>query len=194
MDNFYNSNDNFPPQTPPYYEQPQRYQGSSSCASASLILGILSLLSICCMPPLALVFAGLALILGALSKGDRTRPQNARVGMILSGISLIAVLILLAVFLVRFTSNSTNIEFFKQYLNFLLAEVPLEQTLERLAVAGFVARHLMHGVVDRVEVMCICSACGCPYTLTFCCQLRGIIRDIILIRHARHPPNDIIAT
>ena len=26
MDNFYNSNDNFPPQTPPYYEQPQRYQ------------------------------------------------------------------------------------------------------------------------------------------------------------------------
>ena len=43
MDNFYNSNDNFPPQTPPYYEQPQRYQGSSSCASASLILGILSL-------------------------------------------------------------------------------------------------------------------------------------------------------
>lgn len=119
MDNFYNSNDNFPPQTPPYYEQPQRYQGSSSCASASLILGILSLLSICCMPPLALVFAGLALILGALSKGDRTRPQNARVGMILSGISLIAVLVLLAVFLVRFTSNSTNTEFFKQYLDII---------------------------------------------------------------------------
>ena len=39
--------------------------------------------------------------------------------MILSGISLIAVLILLAVFLVRFTSNSTNIEFFKQYLNII---------------------------------------------------------------------------
>ena len=76
----------------------------------------------------------------------------------------------------------------------LLAEVPLEQSRKRLAVAGFVASHLMHGVVDRVEVMCICSACGCPYTLTFCCQLRDIIRDIILIRHARHPPNDIIAT
>ena len=76
----------------------------------------------------------------------------------------------------------------------LLAEITLEQSRKRLAVAGFVARHLMHGVVDRVEVMCICSACGCPYTLTFCCQLRDIIRDIILIRHARHPPNDIIAT
>ena len=76
----------------------------------------------------------------------------------------------------------------------LLAEVPLEQSRKRLAVAGFVASHLMHGVVDRVEVMCICSACGCPYTLTFCCQLRDIIRDIILIRRARHRPNDIIAT
>ena len=119
MDDFYNTNDNFPPQTPPYYEQPPCYEGSSSCASASLILGILSLLSICCMPPLALVFAGLSLILGALSKGERTRPQNARVGMILSGISLIAVLILLAVFLVRFTSTSTNTGFLKHYLDII---------------------------------------------------------------------------
>ena len=92
------------------------------------------------------------------------------------------------------TSFKMQPSFFKQYLNFLLAEVPLEQPLEGLAVAGFVASHLMHGVMDRVEVMCICSAYGCPYTLTFCCQLRDIIRDIILIRHARHPPNDIIAT
>ena len=52
MDNFYNSNDNFPPQTPPYYEQPQRYQGSSSCASASLILGIQS--AVCHRLPLFL--------------------------------------------------------------------------------------------------------------------------------------------
>ena len=92
------------------------------------------------------------------------------------------------------TSFKMQPSFFKQYLNFLLTEVPLEQALEGLAVAGFIARHLMHGVVNRVEVMCICSAYGCPYTLTFCCQLRDIIRDIILIRHARHPPNDIIAT
>ncbi len=119
MDNFYNTNDNFPPQTPPYYEQPQHYEGSSSCASAALILGILSLLSICCMPPLALVFAGLSFILGALSKGEKTRPQNARVGMILSGVSLAGVLILLAVVLIRFTSDSTNTEFLKQYLNII---------------------------------------------------------------------------
>ena len=35
----------------------------------------------------------------------------------------------------------------------LLAEVAVQQTLEGLAVAGFVARHLVHGVMDRVEVV-----------------------------------------
>ena len=37
------------------------------------------------------------------------------------------------------TSFKMQPSFFKQYLNFLLAEIPLEQPLERLAVAGFVA-------------------------------------------------------
>ena len=32
-----------------------------------------------------------------------------------------------------------------------LFEVAVEQALERLAVAGFVAGHLVHGVVDCVE-------------------------------------------
>ena len=50
------------------------------------------------------------------------------------------------------TSFKMQPSFFKQYLNFLLAEITLEQPLERLAVAGFVARHLMHGVVDGVQV------------------------------------------
>lgn len=113
MDDFYNTNDNFSP------EVPNHYQGSSSCASAALILGILSLLSICCMPPLAIGFAGLSLILGTLSKGERTRPQNALIGMILSGVSLVAVVIILAVFLINFTSSSTNSEFLKQYLNIM---------------------------------------------------------------------------
>ena len=34
----------------------------------------------------------------------------------------------------------------------LLAEVAVQQTLEGLAVAGFVAGHFMDGVVDGVEV------------------------------------------
>ena len=37
-------------------------------------------------------------------------------------------------------------------LDFLLAEVALQQAFESLAVTGFVAGHLMHGVVDGVQV------------------------------------------
>ena len=35
----------------------------------------------------------------------------------------------------------------------ILAEVALEQPLECLAVAGLVARHFVHGVVDGVEIV-----------------------------------------
>ena len=38
------------------------------------------------------------------------------------------------------------------HIRFLLAEVALQQAFERLAVAGLVAGHLMHGVVNGVEV------------------------------------------
>ena len=34
---------------------------------------------------------------------------------------------------------------------FLLAEVAVQQTLERLAVTGFVAGHLVDGVVDGIQ-------------------------------------------
>ena len=34
----------------------------------------------------------------------------------------------------------------------LLAEVALQQAFESLAMAGFVPRHFMHGVVDGVQV------------------------------------------
>ena len=37
-------------------------------------------------------------------------------------------------------------------IRFLLAEVALQQAFERLAVAGLVAGHLVHGVMDGVEV------------------------------------------
>ena len=35
---------------------------------------------------------------------------------------------------------------------FLLSEIPLQQPLERLAVTGFVAGHLVHGVVDGIQI------------------------------------------
>ena len=38
------------------------------------------------------------------------------------------------------------------FMRFQLAEVALQQALESLAVARFVPGHLMHGVVDGIEV------------------------------------------
>ena len=38
------------------------------------------------------------------------------------------------------------------FMRFGLAEVALQQALESLAVAGLVAGHLVHGVVDGVQV------------------------------------------
>ena len=37
-------------------------------------------------------------------------------------------------------------------LSFLLAEVAFQQAFESLSMAGFVAGHFMHGVMDGVEV------------------------------------------
>ena len=37
-------------------------------------------------------------------------------------------------------------------LDFLLVEVALQQAFERLAMAGFVTGHLMHGIMDSVQI------------------------------------------
>ena len=40
-----------------------------------------------------------------------------------------------------------------------LFEISLQEALQRLAVSGFVARHLMDGVVDRVEIQRLRALC-----------------------------------
>ena len=72
------------------------YQGSPGFASASLSMGILSLVSMCCFPPLALLFGGLGILFGVISKGTYARPGNAKAGMALSsaGIAIVAAIIL----------------------------------------------------------------------------------------------------
>ena len=40
-------------------------------------------------------------------------------------------------------------------LDFLLAEVALQQALEGAAMSGFVTGHFMHGVVDGVQVQAL---------------------------------------
>ncbi|MEY8338759.1 hypothetical protein AALB16_12190 [Lachnospiraceae bacterium 62-35] len=69
-------------------------------ALASMVLGIMSLVGICCCYG-GLILGSLAIILGLLSRTDRELSSNAKAGIITGSISLavslIAVLVLLGI-------------------------------------------------------------------------------------------------
>ncbi|WP_302416328.1 DUF4190 domain-containing protein [Blautia marasmi] len=111
-----------PPQGPVIYPEPPAehiYEGSPGFASAALTMGILSLVSMCCFPPLALLFGGLGLLFGIISKGTYARPGNAKAGMALSsaGIAIVAAIVLF--FTSTMLSTSEGRTFFSQYLHIL---------------------------------------------------------------------------
>lgn len=111
-----------PPQGPVIYPEPPAehiYEGSPGLASASLTMGILSLVSMCCFPPLALLFGGLGILFGIISKGTYARPGNAKAGMALSsaGIAIVAAIVLF--FTSSMLSTSEGRTFISQYLHIL---------------------------------------------------------------------------
>ena len=111
-----------PPQGPVIYPEPPAehiYEGSPGFASAALTMGILSLVSMCCFPPLALLFGGLGLLFGIISKGTYARPGNAKAGMALSsaGIAIVAAIVLFFTYTMLSTSEGRT--FFSQYLHIL---------------------------------------------------------------------------
>lgn len=111
-----------PPQGPVIYPEPPAehiYEGSPGFASAALTMGILSPVSMCCFPPLALLFGGLGLLFGIISKGTYARPGNAKAGMALSsaGIAIVAAIVLF--FTSTMLSTSEGRTFFSQYLHIL---------------------------------------------------------------------------
>ena len=111
-----------PSQGPVIYPEPPAehiYQGSPGFASASLSMGILSLVSMCCFPPLALLFGGLGILFGVISKGTYARPGNAKAGMALSsaGIAIVAAIILF--FASTMLSTVEGRTFVSQYLHIL---------------------------------------------------------------------------
>lgn len=74
MENPYNGN-YYQPYTPTPQQTPVPpvYDGNQTMASLSLVMGILALLSLCCMPFLLFIFAGLAILFSCLSKGQYAR-------------------------------------------------------------------------------------------------------------------------
>ncbi len=75
---------------------PPVYDGNHTMASLSLVMGILALLSLCCMPFVLFIFAGLAILFSCLSKGQYSRSGPAKAGMAIgiSCITLATVLII----------------------------------------------------------------------------------------------------
>lgn len=111
-----------PPLGPVIYPEPPAehiYEGSPGFASASLSMGILSLVSMCCFPPLALLFGGLGILFGIISKGTYARPGNAKAGIALSsaGIAIVAAIVLF--FTSTMLSTSEGRTFISQYLHIL---------------------------------------------------------------------------
>lgn len=93
MENPYNGN-YYQPYTPTPQQTPVPpvYDGNQTMASLSLVMGILALLSLCCMPFLLFIFAGLAILFSCLSKGQYARSGPAKAGMAI-GISCITLAI-----------------------------------------------------------------------------------------------------
>ena len=101
---------------PPYYAPPTRHPGSAF-ATASLVLGIIAILSAftgTVFPPL--VCGGLSIILALLSKGnDRAMLPNAKVGVLTGILGLILnVLVVAGAFLLLFTEPELKEDFHRQ--------------------------------------------------------------------------------
>ena len=101
---------------PPYYAPPTRHPGSAF-ATASLVLGIIAILSAftgTVFPPL--VCGGLSIILALLSKGnDRVMLPNAKVGVLTGILGLILnVLVVASAFLLLLTEPELKEDFHRQ--------------------------------------------------------------------------------
>lgn len=119
------------PEQPQYGSQPpaNAYNGNASFATASLVLGILSLLLMCCAPPLTFVLGGLGIIFSCLSKGKYARSGAAKAGIALSAGSVGIVTAFILIVMVVFTSTEKGSSFIRDYLDLLLSgdEVTYEE-------------------------------------------------------------------
>lgn len=75
-------------QTEPPAPDLQDFEGNSSFASASLVMGILSITVSCCFFPAVFLFAGLGILFSCLSKGSHARLGTAKAGLAVSSVAL----------------------------------------------------------------------------------------------------------
>lgn len=116
----YQEQKNIPPdKEPPYPSSPN----PNALATASLIMGILSLVTLCCIYG-GLIFGSLGLAFSLLSRGKNKRfSEHAKAGLILSiiALSLLALLFLFSLFIILtdWPEFSPYIdEYYRNYTNF----------------------------------------------------------------------------
>lgn len=90
MENPYNNEQPYQPVPPqePIPPTPSLYQGNNGFATASLVMGILSLVFLCCAPFLLFILSSLGILFSCLSKGERARSGAAKAGLALSASTL----------------------------------------------------------------------------------------------------------
>ena len=81
MENPYNNEQPYQPVPPqePIPPTPSLYQGNNGFATASLVMGILSLVFLCCAPFLLFILSSLGILFSCLSKGERARSGDDNV-------------------------------------------------------------------------------------------------------------------
>ncbi len=108
---------------------PPVYDGNSGMATVSLVMGILALVTLCCIPFVTVIFAGLAILFSCLSKGTYSRPGPAKAGMAI-GVSLLAILsaLVIGVCTIVFTTDKGQ-SFLRDYLNLITSDHITDQDL-----------------------------------------------------------------
>lgn len=119
----------YSPQDPVPNPAPQYYDGNPGFATASLVMGILGLLSMCCFPLIALPFAGLGVLFSCLSKGKFTRPGTAKAGLAISA-SLLGILTAISIVACALVfSSPTAKNFLRDYVALFTSDYVTEQDI-----------------------------------------------------------------
>ena len=115
----YGQNSNpYGPKTPPPYNPNYRQTRPNGMATASMVIGILSIAGLCCGGLGGLMLGSLALILSLLSRrSSEPRSSQALAGMITGIISMVMGVVIFLVYLIFIFSSSDFENIYENYYN-----------------------------------------------------------------------------
>lgn len=130
----------------PYTPQPSQnpapvgFEGNNTMASLSMVMGILALLSVCCMPLALFIFAGLAILFSCLSKGQYARSGPAKAGMAIGVSVLVLASTLIITLCTFFMTTDKGRTFIDDYFSILFSDETSEDD-----IYNFLNKYLYEG-------------------------------------------------